>query len=241
MNAIEANRCARIAGFLVLASIFAGGFAEVYVPGRLLAPSDPAATANNIFDSATLFRASFVVYLVEAICDITLALLFLSLLRPVSPHISMLAAFFGLVSTASFAVAELFYFTSSIPILDPDVRDHLTPDEVNIFVYVSLMLYQYGGSVFMVFYGIATFLRGYLVYRSSYFPNWLGVLMLIAGVGFAIKNVLVVLAPQFDSDLLLAPMFVAMICLACWLLVKGVDQRLWPPPSSADLVSPKIE
>ena len=45
MNAEQARRLAAVAGVLVVISIVAGGFAEVYVPGKLLVASDPNATA----------------------------------------------------------------------------------------------------------------------------------------------------------------------------------------------------
>jgi hypothetical protein len=228
MDARSAQRLAKVAGVLIVISIVAGAFAEVYVPGRLLVPSDPTATAQNMADSAVLFRSSFAAYLLEAICDISLALTLYFLLRPVSQTLSLLAAFFGLVSTSTFAAAELFYFASALPILDNDVRQHMTVEHRDLFVYSALTLYGYGGSVFMAFYGIATVLRGYLLYRSVYFPAWLGGLLVLAGLGFVVKNLLTVLAPQLDSNLLLAPMFLAMASLAGWLLVKGIDARRWP-------------
>ncbi len=232
MNAGQAQRLATIAGFLVAISIFAGGFAEVYVPGKLLVGSDPAATASNVAASPLLFRLSYLIYLIEAISDVTLALLFYVLLRPVNATLSLLAAFFGIVATATFATAELFYFMASVPILDADVRRHLTTDQSTLFTYAALTLYGYGGTVFMVFYGVATALRGYLFYRSSYFPRWLGALLLLAGMGFIVKNVVVVALPQYDSDFILAPMFAAMIALAAWLLLKGVNRERWPTASS---------
>lgn len=152
MNAEQARRLAAVAGMLVVISIFAGGFAEVYVPGKLLVASDPAATARNVAASPQLFRLSFLVYLIEAVCDVSLAVLFYVLLRPVNPTLSLLAAFFGIVSTATFATSELFYFEASIPILDPDVHKHLTADQSTLFTYSALTLYTYG-SVFMAFYG----------------------------------------------------------------------------------------
>lgn len=227
MDAKTAQQYAKVAGALVLISIFAGGFAEVYVPGKLLVEDDAAATARKLADSALLFRASFAVYLVEAVCDITLALLFYVLLLPVSRYVSLLAAFFGLVSTATFAVAELFYFAASVPTLDPDVLKALAPGSRDMFTFSALTLYGYGGSVFMVFYGIATALRGYLVYRSSYLPRMLGLLLVLGGLGFIVKNFVIVLMPQYDTELLLLPMFAAMIPLAGWLLLKGVDRDRW--------------
>ncbi|MDO1529264.1 DUF4386 domain-containing protein [Fulvimonas sp. R45] len=228
MNAASARRLGTIAGILVVLSIFAGGFAEVYVPGKLLVPADPVATSRNVAESAAMFRCSFAVYLLEAICDITLALVLYELLKPVNRVLSLLAAFFGLVSTSTFATSELFYFLASVPILDSDVRGHLGPGERNLFTYAALTLYGYGGSLFMVFYGIATMLRGFLICRSTYLPAWLGALLLVAGAGFILKNFMLVLAPSYDSGYLLAPMFLAMIALAGRLLVKGVDTTRWP-------------
>src|SRR6266571_6166332 len=74
---------ARIAGVLFLLTIVAGGFGEFYVPSRLIVSGDAAATAKNIHDSGWLFRLGFASYLVEAVCDIALALILYVLLRPV--------------------------------------------------------------------------------------------------------------------------------------------------------------
>jgi hypothetical protein len=233
MNGTQARRLSAVAGVLVLISILAGGFAEVYVPGKLLVHSDPAATASNVAASPQLFHLSFLVYLIEAVCDVTLVLIFYILLRPVNFSLSLLAAFFGIVSTSTFATSELFYFMASVPILDGAFQKHLTVDQSTLFIYSALTLYSYGGTVFMAFYGISTALRGYLFYRSAYFPRWLGVILLLAGTGLILKNVAAVALPQYHSDLLLAPMFAGSIALAIWLMLKGADRRHWP--DTADL------
>ena len=64
----------------------------------------------NQASSISLFRLGFASYLVEAVCDVTLALIFYVLLKPVHKNISLLAAFFALIATATFAFAEIFYF-----------------------------------------------------------------------------------------------------------------------------------
>jgi hypothetical protein len=46
----------------------------------------------------------------EAICDVALALMFYALLKPVDRYIALMAAFFRLLGTASFAGGELFYY-----------------------------------------------------------------------------------------------------------------------------------
>jgi hypothetical protein len=215
------------AGILVLLSILAGGFAEVYAPGKLIVSGDAAATVRNLHDWSLLYRMSFAGYLVEAICDVTLALIFYVLLKPVSKELALLSAFFGLVSTATFAFAEFFYFAPSLLILGNHYLAVLSSDQQKAFTLVSLSLYVYGGSVFMVFYGIATLLRGWLFFQSQYFPRFLGVLLILAGLSFIFKDFIFVLLPRYDSDFILLPMFVAMFALAAWLLIKGVDLHKW--------------
>ena len=224
---IAVQTYARIAGVLLLFSIVAGGFGEVYVPSKLIVSADAAATAKNVIAFGSLFRLGFAVYLIEAVCDIALSLIFYVLLKPVHKDLSLLAAFFGLVSTALFGVAELFYFAAPLILGGAPYLKTFSPDQLNTVALLSLKLYGYGGGIFLVFYGVASVLRGYLIYRSGYLPRFLGVLLALAGFGFVTKNFALVLAPAYASDALLLPMFLAVLSLTVWLLARGVDVPKW--------------
>jgi hypothetical protein len=214
---------ARIAGALFLVSIVAGGFGEFYVPSRLIVTGDAAATAANIRASDFLFRLGFASYLVEAVCDIALSLVLYVLLRPVRKDVALLAAFFGLVSTAVFAVGELFYFASSFVLGDGAYLKTFSPAQLDTLALLSLQLYGRASGLFMVFYGIAALLRGYLIFRSGFLPRALGALLALGGAGFITRNFALVLAPAYASDLLLLPMSLAAVALAVWLLARGVN------------------
>jgi hypothetical protein len=214
---------ARIAGVLFLVSMVAGGLGEFYIPTKLIVSGDAAATAKNIIASNSLFRIGFATYLIEAICDIGLSLVFYVLLRPVHKNLALLAAFFGLVSTAVFAGAELFYFLPVHILGGADYLKTFSPEQLNTLTLLSLKLYGLGAGIFLAFYGIATLLRGYLIYRSNYLPKFLGVLLALAGLGFIAKNFFLVLAPAFPSDFFLLPMPLAGVAMTVWFLVKGID------------------
>jgi hypothetical protein len=83
-----------------------------------------------------------------------------------------------------------------------------------------------------VFYGVAWVLRGYLIFRSGYFPRFLGVLMTLAGLAFIMRNLLLVLAPAYASGSLLLLMVPGGLSLAAWLLVKGVNEQRWKEQAS---------
>ncbi len=223
----SAQTYARVAGVLFLLSMVAGFFGELYAPSQVIVSGDATATAKNIVAFNSLFRAGFAGYLVEAVCDISLSLVMYELLKPVRKDLALLAAFFGLVSTAVFAVAELFYFGSSLIVGGAGYLKSFSPDQLNSLGLLSLKMYGLGGGIFMVFYGLATLLRGYLIYRSGYLPKALGALLALAGLGFIASNLVLVLAPAYASDVLLLPMFLAGVSMTVWLLVKGVDVPKW--------------
>ena len=218
---------ARIAGVLILLSFLAGGFGEAYVPSRLIVSGDATATAENFKALDLLFRMGFAGYLVEAVCDIALTLILYLLLRPVRKDLALLAAFFGLVGTAVFAAAELFYLAPSLILGGAGYLKTFSPDQLNTLALLSLKLFAFGGAMFTVFYGVAWVLRGYLIFRSGYLPRFLGVLMTLAGLAFVARNFLLVLAPAYASGSLLLLMLPGALALAVWLLVRGVDVPKW--------------
>src|SRR4029079_3602080 len=88
---------------------------------------------------------------------------------------------------------------------------------------LSMRLFGRIAGIFIGFYGLATLIRGYLVYRSGYLPRAIGVMFMIGGAAFVLSNILVVLAPSYATPLLLFVMAPAGIAMLLWLLAKGVD------------------
>jgi hypothetical protein len=207
----------------MLLSIGCGYFGEAYVPSKLIVGTDAAATAANLISSTALFRIGFATYLIEAICDISLALVFYVLLKPVNKNIALLSAFFGLVSTTLYAVAELFLFGALVTLRNRNALAAFSPDQINTLALVFTKLFGNAGWLFLGFYGIATVLRGYLIYRSAYFPRVLGVLLIIGGAGFIAKNFTFVLVPAYASNALLLPMCIAGITVMLWFFIKGAS------------------
>lgn len=218
---------AKLAGVSILLSFIAGGFGEAYAPSKLIVAADAAATMENLKLSEIMFRLGFAGYLVEACCDVTLALIFYVLLRPVHRYVSLLAAFLGLIGTATFAAAELFYFAPTLLLKGGANLKGFSADQLSTLALLSLNLFGLGAVLFTVFYGLAWVLRGYLMFQSGYFPKFLGVLMTVGGLAFIVSNFTAVLAPQYQSSWLLASIMPGLLLLTVWLLLKGVDLPRW--------------
>ena len=96
----------------------------------------------------------FAAFLIESFADITLALIFYALLKPVSRELSLLAAFFGLVGTALFAFAELFYLAPTL-LMTVGPLNAFSTDQIDELILLSLRFYQFAAMIFSCYYGIA--------------------------------------------------------------------------------------
>jgi hypothetical protein len=82
----------------------------------------------------------------------------------------------------------------------------------------------------LVFFGPYCLLLGYLIFRSTFLPRILGVLMAFAGLGW-----LIFLTPLANhlSTYLKVLGFLAELSLMLWLIVKGVNVQQWKEKASA--------
>jgi uncharacterized protein DUF4386 len=82
----------------------------------------------------------------------------------------------------------------------------------------------------LAFFGPFCLLTGYLIFRSSFLPRILGVLMASAGVGWLIF--LLPFASPLSTYLTILG-FLAEASLMLWLIVKGVNISRWKEQASA--------
>jgi hypothetical protein len=223
VRADPVNTYARVTGVLMLLSMVFGYLGEMQIPSHFIVSTNAAETARRIAAEPTLFRFGFAAYLVEALCDVGLAVMFYVLLEPVSRTLALGAAFFGLIATATYAFGELFYFLPTIWANDASFLTGFSREQIEGLTLLCMKIFGRAGWGFLAFYGVATFLRGYLIYRSAFLPKTIGAVLMAGGLGFVAKNVTYVLAPSYSSDALLAPLALGGLLLMVWLLVKGVE------------------
>jgi hypothetical protein len=222
--------CARIGGVLYLIIIFIGAAGEALIRGRLIVSGDAAATAANLRASEFLWRLGIAGELVLLISAVALTLVFYIMLKPVSRELALLAVFFNLVSIALEAAASLHLVQTLFPLANADYLKVFDSEQLHTLAYLSGRAHGHGFGVALVFFGCVCLLLGYLIYRSRYFPRILGVLFLIAGLGYLINSFALILAPSLAALLfpwILLPALPAELGFALWLLVKGVDLPKW--------------
>jgi len=216
---------ARLAGLLYLALAALSAFGLVYVPSMLIVPGDAAATANNIVTSESLFRLGFVSNLIAFTVNIFVALLLYKLLKPVNRGIASLMVILILMGLAIGMLNELNQFAALL-ILGSDHLTAFTAVQSQALASLFLDIYEHGFTIAHIFWGLWLFPMGYLVFRSGFLPKVIGVLLIVAGLGYLTDFTLFFLFPDITvtvSDFT----FVGEVVLILWLLIRGVNVKQW--------------
>jgi hypothetical protein len=138
------------------------------------------------------------------------ALIFYYLFQPVNRGLSFIAALSRLIFVVVMSANSLNYF-GAIDFLQPSHSS----DSFNT-----------GYGIALIPFGLHCVLSGYLIVRSIFLPRILGVLMVLAGLGY-----LIFLWPPLGDRLffpyIVVPGVVGEGSLTLWLLVMGVNNTRW--------------
>ena len=195
---------------------------ELFIRG-IIVSGDPAATATNILAHERLFRLSVAVGLIATALYIAVTVLFYGLFKPVNKTVALLAAFFSLVGCAIQAFGSLFRVA---PLAVLEGSPYLSIFKVDqLQALMSIKLNVQAAYIYLVFFGLFNILIGYLIFKSTFLPRILGVLMALSGLGW-----LTFLSPSLANYLLTYIEVLGIIAeasLMLWLLVKGVNVQRW--------------
>ena len=211
---------ALIAGIGLLIMVIAAPFAELYVYPKLIVSGNATATAQNIIANKTLFTAAIFGYLITFVCDLIVAWALYVLLKPVNENLSLLTAWFRLVYTVIALVALLNLVTVLRLLNSSNTLTLFSPDQFAAQVILALNAFRSNWYFGLLFFGIHLGLLGYLVFRSNYIPKILGVLLVVAGLGYLLTNLKPFLFPDINLDFAEYTFYGELIFML-WLLVKG--------------------
>ena len=176
---------ARLAGALYLITIVGGGIAQGYIAGSLIVAGDAAATATNIAGHQSLYRLAFAIYLIEMSCQIAMTVLFYELLKPVSKSASLHRSHLRPHRLHhQDAEPALFLRSAARALSGAHYLSVFDPAQLQALAYLSLRVNYAAETMAMVFFGLNTVMTGYLLFKSTFLPRWLGVLTVVGGLGW---------------------------------------------------------
>jgi hypothetical protein len=221
---------ARTIGVLYL-SYFVMAFFGAFLAKGIVVAGDAAATATNVLAHADSYRSGFAVGLVANAIYIALTALFYRLFEPVNRSLSLLAAFFSLVGCAVQIGGGVLQLAPLVILGEGPWSSAFSAGQLQAATMLALKLYSQAFSIALVLFALYDLLLGYLIFKSTFLPRFLGVLLILAGVGwltFLWAPLATLLSPYVLPFGALAE-----IVLMLWLLAKGVNVPAWQESASA--------
>jgi hypothetical protein len=210
---------------------FLTAFFGLFLTKGVVVPGDAAATATSILAHEDLYRSGFAIGLIANAIYIAVTALFYRLFEPVNRSMSLLAAFFSLVGCAIQICAGILQLAPLVILGDGQLLAAFKVEQLQAAALLCLKLYSQAFSIALVLFALYDLVVGYLIFKSTFLPRILGVLLMLAGVGWLtflwgpLATLLSAYVLPFGA--------LAEILLMLWLLVKGVNVSAWRERANA--------
>lgn len=217
---ISLRSAALAAGIGLLIMAILAPIANFAILQKLIVPADAGATVNNIMTSGGSFRLATAFFLIVAVLDIIVAWGLYIFLRPVNKSISLLTAWLRVVYATMLGMVTI----SLVNVLQLTgggvVHSLFDPDELQGLVMQSVARFNTGWEFSLIIFGFHLLLLGFLVFRAGYMKRILGILLLIAAMGYLIDGFGRILSPGYGAGVSVYT-FIGEVVLIFWLLIAG--------------------
>ena len=217
---IPLSTSAIIAGIGLLVMAILAPIANFSILHRLIVPDDAGKTFTNIAASLGQFRLGITLFLAIAILDIIVAWALYVFLKHVSMSVSLLAAWFRIIYAAMLGVVSIYLINVIQLISGAGYLSAFGPDQLHAQVMLSVNNFTQGWNFAMTIFGIHLLLLGYLLFKASYMKKILGILVIIAGLGYVADGIGKVLTSNYTVTIS-AFTFIGEVVLIFWLLIAG--------------------
>ena len=221
------KRSGKLAGLLYLTLSITGAYGIMYVPAKIIVSGDPVTTAHNMLANELLFRTGIISQLISVTIFLIMALVLYQIFKGVNEHQAKLLVALVIVQVPIVFIIETFNLTAMM-ILKGEVLTTLSPEQLSNGAMVFLKAHSYGTMILETFWGLWLIPFGQLVYKSGLIPRTLGVLLIIAGIGYTIDSFTFILFPGYRNFTKL-PAFtfsaIGEISTILWLLIKGIKTQ----------------
>lgn len=215
---------------IIVLAVLAGWGALVAVEG-LITKGDAGRTAADIAASLNVFRLGIAALFVVIALDVVAAVALYRVFSPVSKGVSMLAAAMRLAFAGVFMIA-IGQLLGVLRLLSND--DYLkvfSADELNAQVLLGVNAFTDMWQAALFLFGAHLLVLGYLALRSGFAPRFIGVLLVISGVGYSVDSLVSIFSSTAFE--LSTVTFAGEFLLAVWLVIWGRRIRSAQSPQQA--------
>jgi hypothetical protein len=198
-------------------------FGFLYAPRAFIVSGDPAATARKIIEGEQMYRITILASLVGQILFIVVALTLYHLFRGVDRWLARLMAALVCVGVACDLVVVANRMAPLDLLLGNNFLSVFTRPQLEA---LSLGFLYLGGNLSVLltaFWGLWLIPFGILTIRSGFFPRILGILLMLAGVGYMVTCLAFFVAPGQMKLVgqIMTPLYFGELPIIIWLMVVG--------------------
>jgi hypothetical protein len=187
---------ARIAGLLYALVALTAPVGLIYVPAKLFVPGDATATADHIRASAWLLRMGIASELFHQTIEVFLVLVLYVLFRVVNKSLARQMAVLGLMPIPIVFLNVLGEIAALILLSGANFLAVFDKPQLDALAMLFIRLHGQGLQVASIFWGLWLFPFGLLIMRCGFIPKVLGILVIVAGVGYLLGSFTSLILPH---------------------------------------------
>jgi len=178
-------------------------YSYALVINPLYIEGDAIETVRNIQKSGITYYSGVMGWVLILIADLLVSLAFYKILKPVDLKFAILSGSSRLIYSLLLAIAIYHLFT------------------------LELSAFMYNWSLGLFIFGFHLILTGIATMKSRDIPLYIGILLIVAGVGYAVIHGIYQFLPAYEDightleSVMALPMTIGELTFAIWLLIKG--------------------
>lgn len=217
---VSLGNSAVIAGICLILMAILAPTANFSILEGLIVHDDAVKTVSNIMASKGLFRIAISFFLIVAVLDLIVAWALYVFLKPVNKSLSLLAAWFRIVYATMLGMTLIYLIQVLQLVNGTGYLRAFDTNQLQAQVMISLNNFMNGWGLGLIIFGFHLFFLGYLILKAGYMRKILGLLLIIASLGYLIDGFGNLLSTAYHMNLAMFT-FIGEIILIFWLLIKG--------------------
>lgn len=223
------KKTAQIAGLLYLVVVLTGIFSLMYVPSKLIDWDNATTTFNNIVKNQSLFRLGIVSGLICYTFFLFLPLVLYKLFKPVNDNYAKLMVLLAVISVPIYFVNVQNEFTILSFVSRSNYLNGFSTEQIKSMIMLYIDQYENGMRIVHIFSGLWLFPFGYLVFKSGFLPQFLGILLMLGCFGYLINFTGNTLISNYSEigigKYIQLPASLGEIGICLWLLILGAKEK----------------
>ncbi|MFC2151824.1 DUF4386 domain-containing protein [Bacteroidota bacterium] len=228
------RKAAKVAGFTLIFAIAIVIFANYSVTFRFIVP-DAAETARNLMAHETSFRINIFCNLIYLVTLIIMSTSLYVILKPVNKNFALTAAFSRFVYALMWVFMAINTFNAIRLLGDTAYLSVFETDQLQTLSRLHLSSSWDAYYVGLPFWGLASAVCSYLLFKSKYIPRALAAFGIISSVWCVFCAFTYIIFPNFDKMVHAGwfdvPLVIFEIILGFWLLFKGLKPARQTQPN----------